>query len=389
MLTTLLLLALQDARPDGPFVENHPNGKPKIKATTKGGQLHGKFTEYYENGKTKVAAGYNGGKLQGFFKEFGPKGGAPLRDQYFKDGILIYPKPQAQIAAVVKRLNAQTTAKGPLYIEPPSTGKTPVAGRVNPAYLQAALAQLKTYRYLADIPYEDLTINEEYCRQAQHAAVLLKILGRLDHTPERPADVPEDFFKIAYDGTSQSNLHWHSDPAAMTLVGAVDGWMDDSDKSNIAVTGHRRWSLNPSTKEVGYGIFDGYAAHWCFDKGRTEVPDYDLVCFPSRGYHPVAYFKPDYAWSASLNPEKYKPVDAGSVKVSVWAVDDKLRKGKEPLELNHRSVDTGGFGIPNTVIFRPKSVSVASAQRYWVEIAGLKDAGGADTKVEYLVEFCP
>src|SRR5262245_5280496 len=158
-----------------------------------------------------------------------------------------------------------------------------------------ALRRLKAYRYLAQVPYDDLTLDAEYSAMCLAGVKLCETLGKLEHTPENPG-LPEKDFKLAYNGTSRSNLAW----GRMTLAESVDGWMFDSDSSNIDRLGHRRWCLNPGMKKTGFGRVGVFAAMYAFDRSRANVPNYDYICFPARGYMPIDFFGPREAWSVSL-----------------------------------------------------------------------------------------
>ncbi len=176
------------------------------------------------------------------------------------------------------------------------------------------------------------------------------------------------------------------------MVDAVTYFMNDSDRVNIDCVGHRRWCLNPAMRKTGFAAWGNYAAMWSSDKSRADVPDYDYVAFPPRGLTPTACFQPSYAWSVSLNPDKYERPDPASVKVRVFSVRalprrGNLEKSSQPLPLNYFKVSRRRIGIPNCIIFRPAGVKVAANATYWVEISGIRRATGKDTTIEYLVAF--
>jgi uncharacterized protein YkwD len=245
----------------------------------------------------------------------------------------------------------------------------------------AALRRLNAYRYLAGVPH-DVELDDDANAACQAGARLCAKLGRIEHQPSNPG-LPEDEFKLAFKGTSRSNLAG----GYPTLSRALDTWMDDSDEGNVALVGHRRWCLNPTMSKTGFGRSGEFTAMYVFDQTRKEVPDYDLVGWPPPGPVPVEYFKGGMAWSVSLNPKKYnKPGE--DVKVRVYATDDKGEKKGDPLKLKSTKVETNGFGIPICVIFRPAASAVAAGRRYVVEVEGLttgKDKVAAP--VRYSVEF--
>jgi hypothetical protein len=245
-----------------------------------------------------------------------------------------------------------------------------------------ALRKLKAYRYLAEVPYEDMTLDEAYDEMCLAGVKLCDKLGRVEHTPKNPG-LPEDEYKLAYQGTSRSNLAWGRN----SLTAAVDGWMFDSDPGNIDRVGHRRWCLHPAMKKTGLARVGRCSAMYVVDRSREPLPDFDFICFPARGYMPVDFFNTRHAWSVTLNPKKYK-TPAKDLVPMVYEVDGDSGQKGEPLKLDYTGVDKAGFGIPNCIIFRPEGASVAPGKRYIVELAGIvPSAGGEPVTLKYEVEF--
>ena len=278
--------------------------------------------------------------------------------------------PKTRTADEIKKKLAEITA-------PPDKELTGMARERD-----AALRRLKAYRYLANVPYDDLTLDDDTNAACEAGVKLCAKIGHMDHTPENPG-LPEAEYKLAYKGTSRSNLGqgWAS------LTRAVDSWMEDSDRMNIDRVGHRRWCLNPTMQKTGFGRVGEFTAMYAFDMTRKKVPDYDFVSWPARGPMPVEYFKSGYAWSVSVNPRRFnKPGD--KVEARIYAANDKGEKVGEALKLNYSHVDTEGFAIPNCIIFRPEKIAIAPDWRYVVEIEGLTT--GRDRKpapLRYEVEF--
>lgn len=365
---------------NGPYASFHPNSKPHITANYKQGKLNGEWKERDEEGKPIESAVYLDGELQGT-KTIYDKG-KPLLVQGYLKGILAYPKGVEQIRAKLAEILGPAK---PEAEKKPTRRKNPVP-TANPtdkiSEEDAALQRLKAYRYLCDLPYEDLTLDDKMTQAAQAAAGICAKIGKLDHKPANPG-MPEEEYKLAYEGTSHANLAM----GASVVSGSVNMWMDDSDPSNIDRLGHRQWCLNPEMLKTGFGRNGKWSAMWSMDRSRKDVPDYDFICFPPRGYMPTeGYFKADYAWSVSLNLSKYHKPDK-SVQVKVFPMDVKFNKSSEPLKNNYFNVDTTGFGLGNCIIFRPEKLDISSGQRYWVEITGLKTTDNKDARVEYLVEF--
>lgn len=248
--------------------------------------------------------------------------------------------------------------------------------------LATALGRLKAYRYLADVPYEDMELDSELNKYCLAASKLCHKLGRLDHNPEKNPGLDDEEFKIGRTGASRSNLAY----GFPNLAQAIDEWMDDSDEGNLEHLGHRRWCLFPHMKKVGLGRHEAFTAMYVFDRGRAKVPDYDFVCFPASGYMPVEFFKAKQAWSVSLNPNKFKapPKD---LKPKIYRVDAELKKEGKSLTLDYAAVDPFPFGLPNCLIFRPEKLQPTPGTRYLVEIEGIQRKGKATETLWYLVDF--
>ena len=72
----------------------------------------------------------------------------------------------------------------------------------------------------------------------------------MEHKPKKPAGVSQEFYQLAYEGTSSSNLGQGYRNLSTAIT---DGWIDDGDTSNIDRIGHRRWCLDPRMQATGFG----------------------------------------------------------------------------------------------------------------------------------------
>lgn len=339
------------------------------------GKRHGAFTAWFPGGK-KVAekSQYAHGKLNGKRLCFDPKG-RPTADETWLDGSLIFPRSIAFIDATRKQIAIDTApamaALGPL---------TDIVGAAKPKDLELALIRIRTYRYLCFVPYEDITFNREYINLAQHAASLLVKIGSLTHTPTKPAGVEDAFFALAAKGCGESNLCQGSD-----LAGSVDRYMNDSDPSNIDRIGHRRWLLNPGMQQTGLGIEGAFSALYAFDQKRAAIPDYEFVSYPPRGYCPHDLFDASYAWHASFNPAHYDV--PATATMAIYPLNAQLKRTGKALETDYAKVNLDGFGIPNAVISRPKTVSLSKNASYEVVVSGLVPKGERTAEVSYIVSF--
>ncbi len=385
-----------EGKKQGAYSEYYPSGRRKIQASYKADQLHGRYSQWtekgklvrrcsyragqlhgtdyrYEDGKPVYVADFNNGKLHGTEKIY--KAGKLVSQKvWHAGGILLFDRTKKQVTATLQHIER-------VAIQGPGTRQQ-----------QDAVRRLMMYRYVCGVPWEGITLDAQMNLEALRAAQICEKLKRLTHNPESNPGMSEKDFALGKRGAGKSNLAMGS----KGLTGSVDMWMNDSDSSNIDRVGHRRWSLNPALLKIGYGITGRYSAQWTMDRSRTEIPAWDVVAFPTRGFTPSSMFKARYAWSVSLNPKRYAKPEKGSVKVRVWAVgrgglDLEQVKSRKSLKLDYFTVETSGFGVRNAIIFRPEAALVAPGMRYWVQIEGIKRTGGDggenSDRLEYLVEF--
>lgn len=293
----------------------------------------------------------------------GPSGPAA---QYF-------PRSEDEIRQALKVIEDRRAAEYPGLTRNPG-------GKGYPQEYVEALNRLNAYRYIAGLS-SDVTLDPGYTELAEAAAGICQKLGRLDHNPPNPGMPPAEYKKAA-EGAGRSNLH-----SGGGVVSSVDGFMFDSDPSNIDRLGHRRWCLNPPMAKTGFGAAGGFAAMYSMDHSGT-AKEFDYVAFPAAGFMPSRYFGPRHAWCVLLNPKKYRPPARDKLTINLYplkgpAVSDPASR-KDPLRLDYVNVDTGGYGIPICVMFRPAEIDLSAGERYWVSIDGL--AGGKG-RIEYAVEF--
>ncbi len=375
-----------DGLKQGAYVEYHENGKVKVRAAYKADKLNGPYLGNWESGLPRVKANYQDGILHGAYEEADDKGRL-LKEQIYRQGRVLYPRGLRIIRETLDAIERPPAASS----GPKPTGPSGVKGvppdALSDANNVAALRRLNAYRYLAGAPH-DVTLGAEFCDLARAAADICARIGRLDHHPENPG-MPEDEYRKALNGTTHANLH-----VGGGTRGSVDSFMFDSDPRNIDRLGHRRWCLNPEMLAAGFGESGRFSAMYAHDRSRRDVPDFDTVALPCPGYMPLSYFSAAHAWNVSLNPRKFAPPDKSTVKVAVYPlmpvppgqVPDPAQRGGA-LELDYFNVDRIPYGIPNSIIWRPKGASFAPGARYWVEITGLKKTDGSTASVEYIVEF--
>ena len=387
-----------EGRRHGNYAEFHENGAIKVKAIYKRARLHGKYVSYHASGKPHVTAEYKNGEREGKYVEKDDRGRVVIETTYidgcvegtyeeYADGVLIskqrwenrepvdvdgvrpYPKSRDAIRSAIE---AVFDSKDPLEAK---EGDPEAFGRGE------CLRHLKIYRYLCDLPYEDLVLDQGLNDYADAGAALCERIGRLDHTPANPG-MPEDEYKFGYHGTSSSNLYMGQED----IVPQVRGYMDDSDASNIDAVGHRRWCLNPPMLKTGFGRSGRFSAMMAHDHSRNGKSDISLVAFPPQGWMPAYWFGSHFAWSVSLNRQEVDEPDSRKVKVTVTPIGADHVRRAQPLKLNHLKVNTSGAGLPYCIIFRPEGIETEPGNHFWVEISGLEKRGKPVT-IKYVTGF--
>lgn len=288
-----------------------------------------------------------------------------------------------EAAARVATPPPRTTSRRPGAKEEQPKVPAPTPGEM--AKARAELGRLNGYRYLTGLSH-DVKLDDELCWNARFGAELCRQFGRIDHTPPRPAGMDEATYRRGYEATSSSNLYWTSGTDGIT--GSVDGYMDDSDPSNVARVGHRRWCLNPPMTKTGFGAVGGFGAMWCMDQSGRDARG-AIICFPAAGFHPIAYFKPGTAWSVTMDPGLHR-ITGPTVRVFDLA-PAKARRFPESLEglreipLTDVNLDRSPIGtLRQCLIFRPQA-KVGRGDRFGVVIEPVKGAPG--DRIAYSVEF--
>ena len=308
-------------------------------------------------------------------------------------GFLNMQKPsKAEIVSLTRDVPLDDTDN--FYVTPPSVIYPYSMGEVKAVVQQNALNRFNNYRRLAGLG--SVTLNSEYTQYAQGAAVVNAANNVMTHYPTKPEDMPDTFFKICEYGDCHCNIAdyigYHPDIGPLCF--SVDLWMDDSDQYNIAQLGHRRWMLNPTMGETGFGCATSaegwvHTAVFAFDNS-VRASDYDFISWPPSGYmvNDTEFFTTNYAWSISLNPEKYdiRNLTAADVKITDEKGRDWFFEGNGNDD-GFFNIDLNGYGSNrNAIIFRPTGINKYEGV-YTVEVDNLKTVNGTPTTLIYTVEF--
>ncbi|MCM1268833.1 MAG: Ig-like domain-containing protein, partial [Bacteroidales bacterium] len=270
------------------------------------------------------------------------------------------------------------------YSVRPSTKKPYEAGHLSDVSLHNTLDLLNFIRYVAGVP-ADVTLNEDYTNLAQAGTLLNCVNGQLTHTPGRPSGFTEednDLYEKGKAGCGSSNIAYNYGNLAKSLL---NGWMYDGDAGNISAMGHRRWVLNPSMTQTGFGAVGAYSAMYAFDRKGSSITDY--VAWPARNMPIELMNGHGTPWTLSLGSD-YKEAEQGQVVVTLKnAASGKTWTFSEQRADGYFAVNTDRYGMPNCIIFRPNNFSYDKKSQFQVTVTGLKDKDGNAAAISYNVDF--
>lgn len=257
-----------------------------------------------------------------------------------------------------------------------------IAGELNSGSTTNGLNALNFVRYVAGLD-ADVTVNEEYAKKAQAGTTLLQAVGKLQHTPSKPDGVSDEFYKLGYAGTSSSNIGMGY---ANLGHAVINGWMEDGDVGNISRVGHRRWCLNPTMLQTGFGHSGSFTAMYSFDRKNQDAKDISYVTWPAKTM-PIDYFYGP--WSVSMNSSVLRVPDQKALKVTM------TKKNGQRVVLDHSCTnksgkylhyDSGNYGLGPAIIFQ-SNAGYSASDEVTVKIEGIQDKYGNDVPLEYTVQF--
>lgn len=268
-----------------------------------------------------------------------------------------------------------------VYAEAPVTEAPFAAGAFSDETITQAIGLLNFYRYVAGLDAVVIP-SADYNAQAQAAALLMAVNHSLAHEGQvQPDGMSDELYQLGSTGCARSNIAMGYD----TLQSALMGWMDDGDNGNIANVGHRRWILNPTMGQTGFGAASVvsaagaplYSAMYAFDRSNSFATQ-TMVAWPAQNT-PLELVESDVPWSVSFD----LPISAETVQVQVTSVTT-----GQTWNFSSEAAD-GAFFVNNTsygslsgcVIFQPTDIDISEGQSYDVTVTGVS------TPVQYRVNF--
>lgn len=295
--------------------------------------------------------------------------------------------------------------KNTQYEQTPSFSAPYNAGALQSGDIADALNAVKMVRYLAGLPYENVTFSPQLNNMSQHGAVLLASIGQITHSPYRPADMTNDFYISGYLGCSEANLYMGSSNISYAMM----RFMAEPGSANIGTVAHRRWMLNPGTEEFGVGYAANITSLYVAGGAEPSTLEADTyVAWPNAGDFPIEYFvssadtgaSPVYPWSVNLGAAYRAPAKANITLTLTRARDNKtwvfdqntpnLSGSNMPDSAMHLAIDNSAYGMRKAIVFRPDVTSLGTildGDEFTVEIRGLETVSGTPATLRYTTRF--
>ncbi|ONI41411.1 hypothetical protein AN639_02720 [Epulopiscium sp. SCG-B05WGA-EpuloA1] len=235
-----------------------------------------------------------------------------------------------------------------------------IIGQVNDTSLQNGLEVFNYIRFIAGL--EPVQLNQEFTELAQIVTFINANNGTLSRFPSKSQNISKGLYDLGVKAAKASNLAKNG-----TIVRSLWAFMHDSNSNNICEVGHRRWLLNPSMGETGFGYSDQIFALYSIDNSKFSENAKSTI-WPAENM-PIEHFSNLQAWSFS-NPRNF--TDDMSVKLS-------KNDGEQTWEFHSNDNNSDGFfniskvsyGQPGALIFRPDDVVYEDGDIFKIQI--LKD----------------
>ena len=262
-----------------------------------------------------------------------------------------------EILAFLKQEKALKTDKI-TYKEQPIFTAPYESGALSADTLDSAATIVRQIRFIAGLPYE-MSLNDEYNRLSQSAALVNYLNDELSHEPSQPNNMADELFDQAYKGAFNSNIAFDNNQKKTLNETLIDSWMADKDSENISQLENRSRILNPSMEQIGFGAITGskgiYSAMYTTDhSGETE--NIFGIAWPAQNM-PIEYFGNDYPWSVSTD----ETLKASEIRVTLTRESD----GKK-WSFSKDSAD-GDFYVysdnsaqKSNIIFRPETSDITA-----------------------------
>ena|GEM_PF-3935047 len=306
------------------------------------------------------------------------------------------------------------------FSQTPSLTAPHRAGSLRNELLNDAENAIKMVRYLAGLPYDDISLTNKLNTSAQHRAVIAAVTGEIGHNLQKPTDMSDTFYQAGmndgYDQCELNHVSFSSNISMANTANAILGLVGDDGSNNISNAGHRIAILDPSIKEFGIGYVNDfsnpnpknsiygrtmygnyYYVHTARSSGTADVAD-TYVAWPNSGYFPIDYFSnPSYPWTLTLGAD-YQAPNKNNISLiltrtrgnKTWIFDEATPNlGENNANYMNRSLNH--FNISGkTITFRPNLNDLGTINDgdiFEVNLFGIRKSNGAETMLTYSIEF--
>ena len=274
-----------------------------------------------------------------------------------------------------------------IYKTTPSWKSPYKAGSLQDGVVTDTINRLNYYRWLVGV--DEIGVNNSKLDRNQKGAVISKANETMSHTPTKPSDMDEEFYKEAYDGCSAKyeegdTYSGNVSKGDMTLYQAIDGFVSEINNIGLfSATGHRQSMLDPKATATSFGQCEEYSTVSVYYDDTKDVTSSQFYAFPSAGYFPNTQFKLSEYWSVY-----FTGTAVGEVKV------DFIYKGKR-YQADDLSTESGypvlNFKIPlelrkeiNNDIY---DYEIPAGTELQVEIYNVQDENLNNVTYKYTVNF--
>ena len=252
---------------------------------------------------------------------------------------------------------------------------------------QNALKLSNYYRWLAGLSTLSSS-PEKVWSNAAKGAVLLHA-SSISHSPSRPKDMSEAFYKAAVEATSSSSIAMNYYPNQYKIIDTIRLWMNDDDRS---VTGHRNYFLTRNATKIAYGFFGNYASQTVEytdnpnPQGTAVKNNEAAYAWPAAGDFPAEELSKAAYWTVNLNTDKLKLSTTG-LKVTIT---DLVTGKSEYRTSSEDGLEESSFWGEFISFAPPKLNSGTSSyagKRYKITLSNLVDGQGMPAELVYTVNF--
>lgn len=249
-----------------------------------------------------------------------------------------------------------------------------------------ALKLSNYYRWLAGLTILN-SASDETWSNAGKGAVLLAA-SEFSHTPAQPSDMSDEFYKSAYQGTSNSNIAYNYYQNQYKLHDSIRQFLNDN---GYTIPGHRNTFFTRNATNIAYGISSIYltqTVEYTDDpnpQGTATINNNDAAyAWPTPGYFPAEDISTSAYWTVNLNTDK---INLSNIPLVVTITDLDTKQTFERSSSANGLYSTTFWG--RYISFAPPTVEGNSyaGKNYKITLTNLTDEKGLPATLEYTINF--